>query len=154
MTILSMHGPDGICNSDRHVAPRSERLHGLAVVRVGMEYHLLFRFQRGSERHCLVIIRENGEAAVRNSWTPYPVEPDLEAARVFCERLYCETIFLEASTSGAAAAWPMEAARGDRPLGTLCTLLQRTRLSDGLHSCISTCGTSEASLHAVLACLV
>ena len=83
--------------------------------------------------------REDGGASVRASWTPYPTEPDLEAARAACERLHSETIFPEASTSGAPSWGTGAAAHTGGSLSALCTLLQKTRLIDGLDSITARC---------------
>lgn len=83
------------------------------------------------------VTREDAGVSVHALWTPYPTEPDLEAARAACERLHSETIFPAASTSGAVS-WGAEAAsHTDGPLSGLCTLLQKTRLIDDLDICIA-----------------
>ncbi|BDA47654.1 probable Nck-associated protein 1 at N-terminal half [Coccomyxa sp. Obi] len=95
------------------------------------------------------LTREDAGVSVHTSWTPYPTEPDLEAARAACERLHSETIFPAASTSGAAPSWGAEAAaHTDGSLSGLCALLQKTRLIDGLDSSIA----RAASLHRLAFC--
>ena len=86
-----------------------------------------------------LVTREDGGASVRASWTPYPTEPDLEAARAACERLHSETIFPEASTSGAPSWGTGGAAHTGGSLSALCTLLQKTQLIDGLDSRTARC---------------
>ncbi len=86
-----------------------------------------------------LVTREEAGASVHASWTPYPTEPDLEGARAASERLHSETIFPAVSTSGAPS-WGAEAApHTDGSLSGLCTLLQKTRLIDGLDSSIARC---------------
>jgi hypothetical protein len=85
------------------------------------------------------------------SWTPYPAEPDLEGARAACERLYCETLFPEASTS-AAAALDEEAAQVHGEIARLCVVLQGTRMVDALQTCIKRYLTfPRCTVHAWLA---